>query len=145
MKIAMESRVAYEDWIRKPKDILDQVDALGEVVIVRNNQPAYHITACGERKAPGLQDIQTHKPQPGPSPQRPVMTLKEAARAVLETAESDQMHVSELADLIYEKGLYLKKDGSKAPYTQVRAMCGQYPEDFETLEKNRIRLVRKNT
>jgi antitoxin Phd len=50
------------------------------------------------------------------------------------------MHAAELADEIYKRRLYLKKDGSKAEYTQIRARCGHYPDMFEALPGNFIKL-----
>ena len=50
---------------------------------------------------------------------------------------------AELADEIYKRRLYLKKDGSKAEYTQIRARCGHYPDMFEALPGNLIRLKDK--
>ena len=50
------------------------------------------------------------------------------------------MHAAELADEIYRRRLYLKKDGSKAEYTQIRARCGHYPDMFEALPGNYIKL-----
>lgn len=50
------------------------------------------------------------------------------------------MHASKLADEIYERKLYLQKNGNKAKYTQTRARCGHYPDIFEALPGNYIRL-----
>lgn len=54
----------------------------------------------------------------------PNYTLHEAMKIVLSGAEDKIMHAAELADEIYRRRLYLKKDGSKAQYTQIRARCG---------------------
>ncbi len=51
------------------------------------------------------------------------------------------MHASKLADEIFERKLYLQKDGEKAHYTQIRARCGHYPEYFEVLTGNNIKLI----
>jgi antitoxin Phd len=50
------------------------------------------------------------------------------------------MHASELADEIYNRRLYLQKNGKKAQYTQIRARCGHYPDLFEALSGNVIKL-----
>ena len=160
MRIEMESLVSYEEWIEAPEKVLEKVEALGEVVVVKGNKPAYHIKAL-ETEAERAEETLPEKPKKkqrrkpaakktagGEKPAKPEkkteakkgMTLKEAARKVLEAAEGGELHVKELADAIFEQGLYTKRDGSKAPYTQVRAMCGQYKEDFEALEGNRVRL-----
>ena len=70
----------------------------------------------------------------------PNYTLHEAMKIVLSEAENKTMHAAELADEIYRRRLYLKKDGSKAEYTQIRARCGHYPDMFEALPGNYIKL-----
>lgn len=163
MKIAMESLVSYEEWIETPEKVLEKVALLGEVVVVKDNKPAYHIKAL-ETEAEKAEEKPSEKPRKKRSPrpaarkaaggEKPAkaekkakekkgMTLKEAARKVLESAEGGELHVKALADAIFEEGLYTKRDGSKAPYTQVRAMCGQYKDDFEALEGNRVRLKKQ--
>ncbi|NLI59761.1 MAG: hypothetical protein GX387_14900, partial [Clostridium sp.] len=67
-------------------------------------------------------------------------TLQEAMKIVLSEVENKTMHAAELADEIYRRRLYLKKDGSKAEYTQIRARCGHYPDMFEALPGNYIKL-----
>ena len=42
----------------------------------------------------------------------PNYTLHEAMRIVLSEAENKTMHAAELADEIYKRKLYLKKDGN---------------------------------
>jgi antitoxin Phd len=49
-------------------------------------------------------------------------------KIVLSEAENKTMHASKLADEIYERRLYLQKNGNKAQYTQIRARCGHYPD-----------------
>jgi antitoxin Phd len=61
-------------------------------------------------------------------------------KIVLSEAENRTMHAAELADEIYRRRLYLTRDGSKAHYTQIRARSGNYPERFEALPGNYIRL-----
>lgn len=61
-------------------------------------------------------------------------------KIVLSEAENKTMHASKLADEIYERRLYLQKNGSKAQYTQIRARCGHYPDMFEALPGNYIKL-----
>ncbi len=60
----------------------------------------------------------------------PNYTLHEAMRIVLSEAENKTMHAAGLADEIYRRRLYLKKDGSKAEYTQIRARCGHVLHRF---------------
>lgn len=67
-------------------------------------------------------------------------TLQEAMKIVLSEVENKTMHASELADEIYKRRFYLQKNGKKAQYTQIRARCGHYPELFEALPGNYIKL-----
>lgn len=67
-------------------------------------------------------------------------TLQEVMKIVLSEAENKTMHASKLADEIYERRLYLQKNGNKAQYTQIRARCGHYPDMFEALPGNYIKL-----
>ena len=68
------------------------------------------------------------------------LTLRQAVKKVLQNHEGGPMHVSVIADILYHDKLYTKRDGSKAHYTQVRAMCGHYPDDFVTLPGNKVEL-----
>ena len=45
-------------------------------------------------------------------------------KIVLSEAEIGTMHATKLADEIYNRRLYLQKNGKKAQYTQIRARCG---------------------
>jgi antitoxin Phd len=59
---------------------------------------------------------------------------------VLSEAENKVMHSSKLAIEIYEHRLYLQKNGNKAQYEQIRTWCGHYPDMFEALPGNYIKL-----
>ena len=67
-------------------------------------------------------------------------TLQEAMKIVLSEATNQTLHASELADIIYDRRLYVQKNGEKAKANQMRARCGHYPEMFEALPRNYIRL-----
>lgn len=67
-------------------------------------------------------------------------TLQEAMKIVLSEVDNKTMHASELADEIYKRRLYLQKNGKKAQCTQIRARCGHYPDMFEALPGNYIKL-----
>jgi antitoxin Phd len=58
-------------------------------------------------------------------------TLQEAMKIVLSEVDNKTMHASELADKIYERRLYLQKNGKKDQYTPIRARCRHYPDMFE--------------
>lgn len=70
----------------------------------------------------------------------PRLFLHDAMRIVLEEAECHQMHAADLADAVYDRSLYLQRDGGKATYNQIRARVGHYPKMFEALPGNIIRL-----
>ena len=69
-----------------------------------------------------------------------VYTLHEAMKIVLLETENNQMHAAALADTIYQRGLYRKKDGTKAGPEQVRARCTHYPSLFIAKRENIIML-----
>lgn len=74
------------------------------------------------------------------SGETPKYTLQEAMKLVLAETEGKQMHAAELAEEVYQRGLYLKKNGAKAEYNQLRARCTHYPDLFEALPGNIIKL-----
>lgn len=61
-------------------------------------------------------------------------------KLVLLATKDKIMHAADLADEIYKRRLYLKKNGEKAQYNQIRARCGHYPDLFEALPGNFIKL-----
>jgi antitoxin Phd len=63
---------------------------------------------------------------------------------VLTEADNHTLHASVLADIIFERKLYTKKNGEKAQYNQIRARCGHYPDLFEALPGNYIKLKTTN-
>ena len=106
------------------------VEKNGKVVLLKNNKPAYIILKY---------DTQTIEVDMV-SGKLINITLQEAMKVVLSEAENKTMHASKIADEIYERRLYLQKNGNKAQYTQIRARCGHYPEMFEALPGNIIKL-----
>ena len=67
-------------------------------------------------------------------------TLHEAMQLVLSEKSDKQMHASDLADEVYQKGLYYKRNGKKAETMQIRARSQRYSRLFEVLNGNIIRL-----
>lgn len=61
-------------------------------------------------------------------------------KIVLSEVENTTLHASELADIIYNRKLYVQKNGEKAKYNQMRARCGRYLDMFEALSGNYIKL-----
>ena len=110
--------------------VFSVVEKNGKVVLLKDNKPAYIIIKY---------DTQTNKVDMV-SGNLINITLQEAMKVVLSEAENKTLHASKLADEIYERRLYLQKNGNKAQYTQIRARCGHYPDMFEALPGNIIKL-----
>ncbi|TDT63792.1 hypothetical protein [Fonticella tunisiensis] len=131
MDIRIDSLIPFDSLKTNIDHMFSVVDKNGKVVLLKDNKPAYIVLKYDENNLTdtgiGMQEM-------------PNYTLHEAMRIVLSEAENKTMHAAELADEIYRRRLYLKKDGSKAEYTQIRARCGHYPEMFEALPGNYIKL-----
>jgi len=134
MDIRIDSLIPFDSLKTNIDHVFSVADKNGKVVLLKDNKPVYIVLKYDENNSTdtgiGMQEM-------------PNYTLHEAMRIVLSEAENKTMHAAELADEIYRRRLYLKKDGSKAEYTQIRARCGHYPEMFEALPGNRIRLKDK--
>jgi antitoxin Phd len=131
MDIRIDSLIPFDSLKTNIDHVFSVVDKNGKVVLLKDNKPAYIVLKYDENNLTdtgiGMQEM-------------PNYTLHEAMRIVLSEAENKTMHAAELADEIYRRRLYLKKDGSKAEYTQIRARCGHYPDMFEALPGNYIKL-----
>ena len=131
MNIKLDSLIPFENLKTDVDDIFRIVEKNGKVILLRDNQPAYVIIKYDINK--GLLeevisiDAKNYK-------------LQEAMKLVLSEAENKTMHAAVLADEIYNRKLYLKKNGSKAEYNQIRARCSHYLHLFETLPGNYIKL-----
>jgi antitoxin Phd len=131
MDIKIDSLIPFDSLKTNIGHVFSVVEKNGKAVLLKDNKPAYIVLKYDENSLAdtgiGMQEM-------------PNYTLHEAMRIVLSEAENKTMHAAELADEIYKRKLYLKKDGSKAEYTQIRARCGHYPDMFEALPGNRIKL-----
>jgi antitoxin Phd len=131
MDIKIDSLIPFDSLKTNIEHVFSVVDKNGKAVLLKDNKPAYIVLKYDENSLAdtgiGTQEM-------------PNYTLHEAMRIVLSEAENKTMHAAELADEIYRRRLYLKKDGSKAQYTQIRARCGHYPDMFEALPGNYIKL-----
>ncbi|MGC9797446.1 hypothetical protein MNL76_10440 [Fervidobacterium riparium] len=131
MDIRIDSLIPFDSLKTNIDHVFSVVDKNGKVVLLKDNKPIYIVLKYDENHLSdagiGMQEM-------------PNYTLHEAMRIVLSEAENKTMHAAELADEIYKRRLYLKKDGSKAEYTQIRARCGHYPDMFEALPGNYIKL-----
>jgi len=131
MDIRIDSLIPFDSLKTNIDHVFSVVDKNGKVVLLKDNKPVYIVLKYDENN---LTDVGISMSE------MPNYTLHDAMRIVLSEAENKTMHAAELADEIYRRRLYLKKDGSKAEYTQIRARCGQYPDMFEALPGNIIRL-----
>ena len=131
MDVRIDSLIPFDSLKTNIDHVFSVVEKNGKVVLLKDNKPVYIILKYDENNLTdagiGMSEMLNYK-------------LHEAMRIVLSEAENKTMHAAELADEIYKRRLYLKKDGSKAEYTQIRARCGHYPDMFEALPGNRIRL-----
>ena len=131
MDIRIDSLIPFDSLKTNLDHVFSVVDKNGKVVLLKDNKPVYIVLKYDENN---LTDVGISMSE------MPNYTLHEAMRIVLSEAENKTMHAAELAYEIYKRRLYLKKDGSKAEYTQIRARCGHYSELFEALPGNCIKL-----
>lgn len=130
MDIKIDSLIPFDTLRTDLEHVFSVVEKNGKVVLLKDNKPAYILMKY---------DTQVIEYDTVPDKQINY-TLQEAMKIVLSEVENKTMHASKLADEIYERRLYLQKNGSKAQYTQIRARCGHYPDMFEALPGNYIKL-----
>lgn len=130
MEININGLIPIEKILNEVNSVFDIVDNLGKVMILKDNRPAYILLKYEESV-----EVKTNTPAATAR-----YTLHEAMKIVLSEVEDRILHASELADIIYERKLYTQKNGEKAKYNQLSARCGQYPEMFESLSGNYIKL-----
>ncbi|RQD67355.1 MAG: hypothetical protein D5S00_10380 [Tindallia sp. MSAO_Bac2] len=134
MNIEVDSLIPLDTVYSDPDHIFAIVEKNGKVLLLRDNRPEYVILKYDDQ-------IKEEKSMHG---KKASYTLHEAMKIVLSNVENKTMHASELADEIYHRKLYLQKNGNKAQYTQIRARCGRYPDLFEALPGNYIKLKEDN-
>lgn len=130
MEVSINSLIPIEKAMNDAKAVFKTVDNIGKVVILKDNRPAYILLKYEENAEVPV----------SVSAAKVTYTLQEAMKIVLSEAENKTLHASELADIIYDRKLYVQKNGEKAKANQMRARCGHYPEIFEALPGNYIRL-----
>lgn len=130
MEINIKSLTSIEMLLNDTEGVFKIVDDIGKVVILKDNKPAYIISKYEENS-----DVQANT-----LAEKTTYTLQEAMKIVLSEVENKTLHASELADIIYNRKLYVQKNGEKAKYNQLRARCGHYPDMFEAMSGNYIRL-----
>lgn len=133
MSINLETLIPYNLVLESPDEVFNLVDEYEQVVLLKNNKPTYIVIKAETA-------MQLSKPFKNDQNKKTEYTLQDAMEIVLRETEGHTMHAADLADAIYQKGLYFKKDGTKAEYNQIRARCGHYPHLFEALPGNIIKL-----
>jgi antitoxin Phd len=130
MDIKIDSLIPFDALRTDLEHVFSVVEKNGNVVLLKDDKPAY-ILMKYDNQTLEFNTVANKKVN---------YTLQEAMKIVLSETENKVMHASELADKIYERRLYLQKNGNKAQYTQIRARCGHYPDMFEALPGNYIKL-----
>ncbi|MEA4846616.1 MAG: hypothetical protein VB106_05210 [Clostridiaceae bacterium] len=131
MEVKLDSLVPYEKVTTDTDSVFQTVEKNGKVVLLKDNQPVYIIVKYDIDKGFVDRIIDTDISK---------YTLQEAMKIVLSEAKDNTMHAAALADEIFNRRLYLKKNGDKAQYNQIRARCGRYPNLFITMPGNYIKL-----
>ncbi len=131
MDVKIDSLIPFDKLVTDVDSVFAIADKNDTVVLLKDNKPAYIII-----KYDAYQGLGVNAFLYGGT----TNTLQEAMRIVLLETEENTMHASKLADEIYNRKLYFQKNGSKAQYTQVRSRCGHYPEMFEAIPGNFIKL-----
>ena len=130
MDVKIDSLIPFDLLRTDLEHVFSVVEKNDKVVLLKDNKPAYIVLKYD------AEDIVTENI----TEKHANYTLQEAMKIVLSEAENKTMHASDLADEIYKRRLYLQKNGKKAQYTQIRARCGHYPDLFEALPGNYIKL-----
>lgn len=132
MDISLGSLAPFEKLESDLTYVLDIVEKKGYAVLLKDNKPAYMLIKYTDGIA--LPAIKAEA-------KRSNYTLQEAMKIVLLEQTDQKMHAAKLADEIHERGLYYKKNGGKAQYNQIRARANNYPDLFEALPGNIIKLI----
>lgn len=104
MDIKIDSLVPFDTLCTDLEQVFSVVEKNGKVVLLKDNKPVYIVLRY---------DIQTIEVDTVPD-KHINYTLQEAMKIVLSEADNKTMHASKLADEIYERRLYLQKNGKKA-------------------------------
>jgi len=124
------------------KFICKKTGKINKIIISKDDKPGHNVQAQQvdiETPLP-ISEIKTvDTPLPAVA-SITTYTLHEAIKIVLSETKDKTLHASELADKVYERRLYLKRDGGKAQPTQIRLRCRNYCELFEVIPGGYIRL-----
>ena len=102
MDIKIDSLIPFDTLRTDLEHVFSVVEKNGKVVLLKDNKPAYI-----------LMKYDTQAIEVDTVPDKQInYTLQEAMKIVLSQAENMTMHASKLADEIYERRLYLQKNGN---------------------------------
>lgn len=121
----------FEKVLEDPQSVFQLAEQKKKVILLKDNRPVFVILKYADDSKAIDDSI---------SQRRKRYTLHEAMKIVFLDADDKTMHAADLAEEIYRRDLYVKKDGGKAQYNQIRARCGHYPNMFEPLPGNIIKL-----
>ena len=119
MKIDLKKVISIDDLKTNAEQRLRELGEGEELVIIDENKPAYVISRFSTNN--DEKDFQDA------SMDRPDYSLQEAMKIVLKEQPEKMMHAAELAEEIFNRNLYWKRDGNMAEYNQIRARVGHYP------------------
>lgn len=135
MKFSLDSLVPFEKLETDLQCLLEIVESKGHAILLKDNKPVYIMIKYRE-------DINMLEKET--DFKRSEYTLQEAMRIVLSEKDEYKLHAAALADEVFSRGLYYKKNGDKAQYNQIRARANHYPNLFEALPGNIIKLKERN-
>lgn len=128
--INIKMLVPIEQLIEDVESVIEIVERYGSVIILQNNKPTYVLNKCSDvsKMDEDFGEITaTYK-------------LHEAMQIVLKEQSGYMMHAADLANEIFKRKLYLKRDGTMAKSNQIRARSENYSNLFEVLTDNMIKL-----
>ena len=111
--------------VRSTDRFFGDVDELGEVIIIKNDRPAYKV-------------IRLDYPYDGEGR----VNLWKAMSDYLVTCENDTAHARDITENINETRTYITRNAAPVTPVQVRARAQAKPEYFECQKGNIIRLLK---
>ena len=130
MKLSLDGIVGVEELKNNFDKVAEKLKVYEEIIIVdKEGMPKYKLSYLK------LNEIVR--------PKAKCATLVEAIERVLSVEPGNTLHVDQIVKDIEWGNLYFKKDGSRAKREDVRATAQNYPDKFECLKGNNIRLIRE--
>ena len=130
MKKNSLDRLITENDLKNNFDMVkERLKIYEELIVIDEGTPAYKLTNLK------LSEIVRSKAK--------CATQVEAIERVLSVEPGNTLHVDQMVKDIEWGNLYFKKDGSRAKREDVRATAQNYPDKFECLKGNNIRLIRE--